>query len=193
MKRLLLLGLLGILGWMPNKAEAQVSISVNIGSQPLWGPVGYDYANYYYLPEIETYYHVPRRQFIYLSGSRWIFSSSLPSRYRGYDLYRGYKVVVNSHEPYRNFYSDRERYSRYRTVYNQPVIRHSNDSRYYIIKGHPHYGRSSKHYSKQHDSRRYDKHDSRRYDRGHDKRYGDGDRGHGKDKDHDRGRSRGRD
>lgn len=186
MKRLVLLGLLGILGWIPDKAEAQVSINVNIGSQPLWGPVGYDYVNYYYLPEIETYYHVPRRQFIYQSGGRWIFSSSLPSRYRSYDLYRGYKVVVNSHEPYRNFYSDRERYSRYRNVHHQPVIRYSNDSRYYVIKGHPHYGRPSGHYSR--DNSRND-----HYRR--DKHYSDRDKGRGYDKGRDKGRghSRGRD
>jgi hypothetical protein len=188
MKRLILLGLFGIMGLMPYKAEAQININVNIGSQPLWGPVGYNYVNYYYLPEIETYYHVSNRQFIYLSGSRWIFSSSLPSRYRGYDLYRGYKVVVNSHEPYRNFHSDRERYSRYRSVHNQPVIRHSNDSRYYVIKGHPYHGRSS--------SGHYDKHDSRDYDRGHDrdrdKHYSDRDKGRGGDKKHDKSRGHGR-
>src|SRR5215510_5895430 len=81
-------------------ASAQVSVNVNIGSQPVWGPVGYDYVDYYYLPDINTYYYVPARQFIYLSNGRWIFSTSLPSRYRNYDLYRGYKVVINQQRPY---------------------------------------------------------------------------------------------
>ena len=54
-----------------HKAQAQVSVgvNVNIGSQPVWGPVGYDYAEYYYMPDIDVYYFVPRHQYVYLSGS----------------------------------------------------------------------------------------------------------------------------
>ncbi|WP_205945241.1 hypothetical protein [Pedobacter hiemivivus] len=174
MRKLIVLGILGIIGWMPFKAEAQVSISLNIGSQPLWGPVGYDYVDNYYLPEIECYYNVPRRQFIYMDNSRWIFSASLPSRYRGYDLYGGYKVVVNSRDPYRNFDRDRVTYARYRSVRGQQVIRYSNDSRYYVVKGHPHYGMSHGQAKKYY---------SRDNDRGH----GNWDRG---DRDHGRGRDR---
>lgn len=120
------------------KSSAQVNISVNIGSQPLWGPVGYDYVDYYYLPEVESYYNVPQRQFVYLSNGRWVFSASLPSRYRGYDLYSGYKVVVNRRDAYLNFNNDRVRYARYKKVHNQRAIRYSKDSKYHVIKGHPH-------------------------------------------------------
>jgi hypothetical protein len=35
-------------------ANAQVSLNINIGSQPEWGPVGYDHADYYYMPDIDT-------------------------------------------------------------------------------------------------------------------------------------------
>lgn len=141
MKKLIIVGLLGVMGWMvPSRAAAQLSIHVNIGSQPLWGPVGYDYVDNYYLPDIECYYNVPRRQFVYLDDSRWIYSSSLPSRYSGYDLYGGYKVVVNSRDPYRNFNEDRVRYARYRSVRSQQMIRYSRDSRYYVVKGHPYGG-----------------------------------------------------
>lgn len=185
MKRLVLLGMFGIMGWMPYQAKAQLSINVNIGSQPLWGPVGYDYVDYYYLPDVECYYHVPKRQFIYMEGNRWRFSASLPSRYRSYDLYNGYKVVVNS---YRNFDHDRVYYSRYRNVRNQPVIRYSNDSRYYVVKGHPHGmppGQAKKYYSRERD-RDYDRDRDRGYDR---------DRGHGNwgGRDNDRGNDRGHD
>ncbi len=38
--------------------EAQVSINVNIGSPPLWGPTGYTHVQYYYLPDVEAYYDV---------------------------------------------------------------------------------------------------------------------------------------
>lgn len=124
-----------------NNSEAQVrlNVNVNIGSQPVWGPVGYDYAEYYYLPDIECYYYVPRREFVYLSGNRWVFSASLPPRYRNYDLYSGYKVVINEPRPYLHFTQDRERYSRYRGDRSQIIIRNSNDPKYYVVKGHPKY------------------------------------------------------
>lgn len=137
MKRILVTFLV-VFSLISLRSSAQVSINVNIGSQPLWGPVGYDYVDYYYLPEVESYYYVPRRQFVYLSNGRWIFSASLPSRYRGYDLYSGYKVVVNGRNAYLNFNNDRVRYARYKKVHNQKAIRYSNDPRYYVIKGHPH-------------------------------------------------------
>lgn len=81
-------------------ANGQVSINVNIGSQPAWGPVGYDHVDYYYLPDIDAYYYVPDRQFIYFENNNWVRRASLPPAYRGYDLYSGYKVVVNQPRPY---------------------------------------------------------------------------------------------
>jgi hypothetical protein len=138
-------------------AQVRLNVNFNIGSQPVWGPVGYDYAEYYYLPDIETYYYVPTRQFIYLSGDRWVYSYSLPPRYRGYDLYSGYKVVVNRPRAYKYFNDDRARYRSYRGNRSQVVIRNSDDPRYFKIKGHPKY-----------------------------KDDYDGDRGHGRGKGHDK-------
>jgi len=121
-------------------ASAQVRVNINIGSQPVWGPVGYDHVDYYYLPDIETYYYVPARQFVYFNNGRWIYSSSLPYRYRNYDLNRGYKVVINQPRPYQNFSMHRAEYSRYRNYGGrQMIIRNSNDPRYYVVKGHPRY------------------------------------------------------
>src|SRR6478735_10855999 len=100
MKQIFLIALLGMMGLIPFQSSAQVSVNVNIGSQPAWGPVGYDHVDYYYLPDIESYYYVPKRQFVYLSNNNWVFSTRLPSRYRHYDLYSGYKVVINSPSPY---------------------------------------------------------------------------------------------
>lgn len=98
----------------PNQANAQVNISVNIGSQPDWGPRGYNYVDYYYLPEIESYYNVRDRQFIYLNNGRWLFSANLPSRYRNYDLYRGYKVVINQPRPYLHYKEHKFKYKKYK-------------------------------------------------------------------------------
>jgi hypothetical protein len=56
-------------GWLYDlyACFAQVRVNINIGSQPVWGPVGYDHVDYYYLPDIETYYYVPTRQFVYFN------------------------------------------------------------------------------------------------------------------------------
>lgn len=107
---------------MVQTSKAQVSVNINIGTQPDWGPVGYDYAEYYYLPDIESYYYVPKRQFVYYSGNRWVFSSGLPPAYAGYDLYSGYKVVVNRHNAYRYFNDHKVRYVKYKNYNNRQVI-----------------------------------------------------------------------
>src|ERR1700712_5301297 len=101
MKKLLTLSAL-VLCITASQLHAQVkfSLNLNIGDQPAWGPTGYDRANYYYLPDVGAYYDVPNKQFIYMENNRWVFRSSLPDRYRNYDLYSGYKVVVNEPKPY---------------------------------------------------------------------------------------------
>ncbi|KAF2336845.1 hypothetical protein [Flavobacterium daemonense] len=78
-------------------AQAQVSVNVNIGTPPNWGPVGYDNSRYYYLPDIDVYYDVNQSAFIYDNSGRWVREKRLPERYRNYDLYSGYKVVLNDY------------------------------------------------------------------------------------------------
>ena len=78
-------------------AQAQVSINVNIETPPSWGPQGYDDSRYYYLPDIDVYYDVNQSVFIYDNGGKWIREKRLPSRYRNYDLYSGYKVVLSDY------------------------------------------------------------------------------------------------
>ena len=80
--------------------KAQVNLQVNIGSQPNWGPRGYDHVDYYYLPEVESYYYVPTRQFVYLERNKWVHRKSLPARYRSYNLHQGRKIVINQPRPY---------------------------------------------------------------------------------------------
>ncbi|HVI48809.1 MAG TPA: hypothetical protein VM802_28325 [Chitinophaga sp.] len=119
------------------KAQARVNVNINIGNQPLWGPEGYDYAQYYYMPDIDAYYDIPRRQFIYLDGSRWIFAPSLPPRFN-YDLYRGYKVVINQPKPWMHPDVYRNEYGKYRGWYGKQVmIRDSRNEKYFKVKGHP--------------------------------------------------------
>ncbi len=111
-------------------AQVRVSIGVNINSQPEWGPVGYDHADYYYLPDIGTYYSIPTHQYIYYSNSRWVRTVYLPERYRNYDLYNGYKVVINERDPWLRDDIYRGRYAGYKGNRNQVIIRDSRDERY---------------------------------------------------------------
>jgi len=111
-------------------ASAQISIGLNIGSQPDWGPVGYDHADYYYMPDIDAYYDVPAHQYIYLENNVWIHAGYLPARYDNYDLYGGYKVVLNERNPWLNDRIYRTRYYGYRGRHDQAIIRNSHDARY---------------------------------------------------------------
>ncbi|QJB30937.1 hypothetical protein HF329_06320 [Chitinophaga oryzae] len=120
------------------QAQVRVNVNLNVGSQPLWGPVGYDYAEYYYLPDVDAWYYIPRRQFIFFDRDEgdWVFASALPRHYQ-YDLYRGYKVVVNEPRPYLNAGYYRNRYGRYRGWYDrQDLIRDCHDDRYRRYRDH---------------------------------------------------------
>lgn len=132
MKKLILSAAIFLTAVASNNASAQirVNVNVNIGSQPNWGPVGYDYVDYYYLPDIETYYYVPSRQFIYLSGGNWVFAYSLPARYRTYDLYTGYKVVINQPRAYQYYQTHKVKYAMYRGNRNQVIIVNSKEAKY---------------------------------------------------------------
>lgn len=93
--------------------NAQVSVSINLGSPPQWGPVGYTEVRYYYLPDVEAYYDVQSSMFIYFGDGHWVSRASLPRRYRNYDLYNGYKVVMTDYRgnaPYENFNEHKMKY-----------------------------------------------------------------------------------
>ena len=136
MKKNIIALITGILSLISMSGNAQVSINFNIGSQPLWGPTGYDQAEYYYLPDIETYYYVPKRQFIYMENGTWLHRSSLPARYSRYDLNRGYKVVMNSPRPYNSYNTHKIKYAKYKGFSGrQPIIRYSKDQKYSHSKG----------------------------------------------------------
>ncbi|HQR94103.1 MAG TPA: hypothetical protein PLK14_13695 [Sediminibacterium sp.] len=139
MKRVLIFCFL-LMGWIiPSVSNAQIrlGISFNIGNQPVWGPVGYDYAQYYYMPDIDVYYNVSQRQYIYLQSGRWRFSSSLPYRARNYNIYSGHKVVINEARPYlrNNYY--KQHYANYKGDRSQPIIRDSRERKYFESRGHP--------------------------------------------------------
>ena len=121
----------------PLNAQVSFSLNFNLDNQPVWGPTGYDYVEYYYLPDIDIYYNVPQHRFYYNERGLWIGRSSLPSRYRNYDLYNSYKVVVNEKQPWRNHKTYKEKYSSYKGRHDQQPIRDSRDSKYFVNRNHP--------------------------------------------------------
>ena len=97
-------------------------VGVNI-ELPSWAPY-YDNTNlvqYYYLPDIECYYDVRRREFIYLEDGQWMFGRTLPPIYAWFDLNNCFIVALNAQvvEPWRHFHYYVAHYPRYyyRTVY----------------------------------------------------------------------------
>ncbi len=127
---------------LPGALSAQIVVhaSLNVDRQPIWGPTGYDLVEYYYLPDMEVYYHVPQQRFYYLEGGSWISRSSLPARFKGYDLYRSYKVVVNEPTPYRNHNAYKVKYVSFKGRHDQQPIRDSRDAKYFVNKKHPQHG-----------------------------------------------------
>ena len=131
MKNLLLASAILMSSALLNQSSAQISISVNIGIQPSWGPAGYDHVDYYYIPDIRCYYYVPSHQFIYLTNGHWSFSTELPPRCHGYDLYHSYKVVMNEPQPYLHFDEHRSAYDQYRgDPHGQNFIRENREDKY---------------------------------------------------------------
>ena len=107
--------LTGIVLFFAVALQAQVSVNVHMGVPPPWGPVGFNEARYYYLPDVEAYYDVPSSMFIYNNRGTWIHRSHLPGRFRNYDLYGGYKVVMTDYHgdtPYTHFKENKIRYGR---------------------------------------------------------------------------------
>lgn len=107
-------------GITETKAQVRVNLNVNIG-RPAWGVPGNYAGGFYYLPEIDTYYDIAARQFVYFDGDEWAFAYELPYMYRDYDLYHGYKVVINEPRPYLHCDMYRNRYSSYYTTYQRRV------------------------------------------------------------------------
>ena len=80
MKRIVLAVIIGVASFSSIKASGQVSLNINIGSQPNWGPAGYNHVDYYYLPDVDSYYNVTTQQYVYQVNNQWVFRKTLPAR-----------------------------------------------------------------------------------------------------------------
>ena len=112
--------------------NAQINVNINLAKQPAWGPQGYDHVDYYYLPDVDAYYSVPQKQFIYSDNNHWVFANTLPPRFGSYNLFSGYKVVINEPRPYLRHDVYRIKYANYKGWKGprQLIIRESHDNRY---------------------------------------------------------------
>ena len=186
----------GIVLFFASTMQAQISVNVHLGTPPQWGPQGYSDARYYYLPDVEAYYDVRASRFIYYDGRVWVHRTYLPSRYRNYDLYNGYKVVMSDYRgnrPYTNFRDHRRHYARgyrghaQRSIGQRPGRghsygnRHSNNRSYKNNnqgRGHnvqqSHGRNQGRSYNKPHENKH-----SRSEGRGNDRGEGHGNQSHG--------------
>ena len=125
-------------------AQLRINLGFNLDRQPVWGPTGYDHAEYYYLPDIDAYYYVPQHRYYFQERGRWVGRSSLPSRYRNFDLHNSHKVVINEPTPWRNHAANRDKYASYKGQHDQQPIRDSRESKYYVNPNHPEHKNWSK-------------------------------------------------
>ena len=135
-----------------SNAQVKININFNLNTQPGWGPTGYDYAEYYYLPDLDVYYSVPQHLYYYNENGNWISGMYLPYRYQAYDLYTTYKVVINVKEPWKNDRTYREKYATFRNNHGQGAIRDSKDPKYFQNRYNPNY----KNWAKEHNQNKSD-------------------------------------
>lgn len=132
--------MLGLVLAFAGSVQSQVTISFNLGSPPQWGPTGYAEARYYYLPDVEAYYDIQTSMFIYSNLGTWVHRSYLPTRYRNYDLYGGYKVVMTDYHgttPYTHFKDQKRKY--YKGYHGESQKTYGNRPGNYNTQGHSPY------------------------------------------------------
>jgi len=98
-----------------NSAQAQISVHIgfNIPARRVYVPAPppqpvdvYDTDefdnsdDYYYLPEVEAYYSIPRHCYYYQDGGRWISAAYLPGAYRNYDWRTARRFEIRGSRPY---------------------------------------------------------------------------------------------
>lgn len=127
-RRLITAVLTAAFGILALATEAQTTQRTNIERQPDWGPVGYELAEFYYIPALDVYYDVGKAVFRIEENGRWVEVAALPERFSEYDLYACYKVVMNGDAPWRNHTNHTFVYDDYRNKrFRQQTIRASRE------------------------------------------------------------------
>lgn len=113
--------IIGITLFLASAVQGHVKDTVNIGTPPAWGLIGYSDVRYYFLPDLETYYDVHTSMFIYNKRGQWVHNAKLPKQFRDYDLYSIYKVAIKDYvgeTPFTYFKVHRTKYAVGNTLVN---------------------------------------------------------------------------
>ncbi|MBK0378867.1 hypothetical protein [Mucilaginibacter segetis] len=122
MKKIALLSAILMGGMVYNTANAQISIHIGLNipthrvyvpvqtSVPVYNDEFDDSDDYYYLPEVDAYYSIPRRAYFYFDGGRWISAAYLPGAYRDFDWRTARRYEVHARRPYLHAEVYRSRY-----------------------------------------------------------------------------------
>jgi hypothetical protein len=91
--------ILGIL-FIATAANAQaVKVDKKYGvANPTWAKTAPATVQYYYLPDIETYYDAPAKTYIYQNNGAWVRTKELPARYKGYNLNTSRPVYLTNYK-----------------------------------------------------------------------------------------------
>ena len=102
---------------------------------PQWAPPYYSGARYYYLTDLELYYDLSTRNYIFLMDDRWHFSPYVPAMYQNYDLDNSFCIVLNidvyrpwMHHQYYASHYPRYYYRDYYDRSNIPYVRAYNEN-----------------------------------------------------------------
>lgn len=130
----------GIILFAASTSQAQVSINVNLGApavvvRPTWVPQNQVNVDFYYLPEIQSYYDVNASMYVYMNNGNWCRTRYVPVQYRNYDLRHAHRVALNGYHgnrPYTYYNNHNVRYDNNRNYNNRYVEarRYSNNNRY---------------------------------------------------------------
>ncbi|RZL49317.1 MAG: hypothetical protein EOP00_07285 [Pedobacter sp.] len=70
MKKFIVMALVASAAAIFQPAKAQVSVSLNIGTQPRYVPAGY-YSDYYAQPVVHRSYYAPAPRYVYVERNNW--------------------------------------------------------------------------------------------------------------------------
>ncbi|GEC71429.1 hypothetical protein SAMN05443543_10520 [Flavobacterium flevense] len=104
-------------------SQAQVSVNVNIGApvvvRPAWIPQNHVNVDFYYIPEIQSYYDVNASLYVYLNNGNWVRTRYVPVHYRNYDLNHAHRIALRGYHGSRPY-----------NYYNNHKVRYYNDRNY---------------------------------------------------------------
>ena len=52
---------------------------------------------FYFFPNLDAYFNVETKQYLYKINGAWILNSVMPTVYRGYSIYNNYKVEITDY------------------------------------------------------------------------------------------------